>query len=615
MPEFQTNRQTKTREDPMPQHEQPARPRQFCVLKFGSSVLRKPDDYARAAHEIYRHVRGGEKVVAVVSALDGETDALFEVGAAVGDGQSDSLVARLVRCGELKSASLMGLALQRSGVPVSVLDPHEMGLKAEGSPLDANLTGLDAERVLAHFDQADVIVAPGFFGEGEAGPVTLGRGGTDLTAVEFAHWLGANRVRLIKDVDGVYSDDPAQVANARRLEQLDYEEAARVSRGLVQEKAIFQARDKNVVIEVAALGRGYATRIDSVKRREAAARECAPLRVAVLGHGAVGAGVCEHILAHPGRFSLNPVLVRDRDRHAALAPGLDFTEDPAEALAGSPQLVVETIGGTGLARALSQSVLRDGAHLVSANKAVIALDIERLRDLADANGLKLHYSAAVGGGVPVLERLDALKRGDGVLSVEAVLNGTCNFVFGQLDAGATLAEAVSEAQRLGFAEADPSTDLDGHDAADKLALIVRHAFGVPLYPDQIRRESLSALPAEKIHAAREQGRVFKQIARCSTRPDGSVDAAVEIRALEPNHPLAALRNEGNGFLLELPGRTECLTGKGAGRWPTAEAVFADIMDVQRELAAADHPQTLAGESRLAENPLSHDARLSSGRPA
>nr|MCS5617287.1 homoserine dehydrogenase [Pirellulales bacterium] len=341
----------------------------------------------------------------------------------------------------------------------------------------------------------------------------------------------------------------------------------------------------------------------------------APLRVAVLGHGAVGAGVCEHLLAHPGRFALNPVLVRDRDRHGALAPGLDFTEDPAEALAGSPDIVVETIGGTGLARALSQTVLRDGAHLVSANKAVIALDIERLDELAYTNGVQLRYAAAVGGGVPVLERLDALKQGDGVLSVEAVLNGTCNFVFGQLDAGATLADAVAEAQRLGFAEADPSTDLDGHDAADKLALIVRHAFGVPLHPDQIRRESLSALPAEKIHAARDQGLVFKQVARCSARPDGSVDAAVEIRALERDHPLASLRNEGNGFLLETPGRTECLTGKGAGRWPTAEAVFADIMDIQRDLAAPGLPPALARESRPAENPLSHDARLSSGRPA
>mgnify|MGYP000265307533 CR=1 FL=1 len=436
-------------------------------------------------------LRAGEKVVAVVSALDGETDALFGVGNDVGQGCSDALLARLVRCGELKSAALMGLALERSGIPSAVVDPHEMDLRAEGEALDANLTGLDKARVLARFEKVDVIVAPGFFGEGADGPVTLGRGGTDLTAVEFAHWLGADRVRLIKDVDGVYTDDPAKVANAKRLDQLDYDEAAKVSRGLVQDKAITRAKEQNVVIEVAALGRPYATRIAAVDKRAGDGLEARPLKVAVLGHGAVGAGVCAHLLAHPGRFALNPVLVRDPDQHRTGAPvALEFTADPAEALANDPDIVVETIGGTGLARALSQSVLREGAHLVTANKAVMALDFERLHELAEENGRSLRYSATIGGGVPILELVDLLAANDTLLSVEGVLNGTCNFVLGQLGRGVPLAEAVAEAQRLGFAEADPSADVDGYDAADKLAILVRHAFGVALHPDQISRETV-----------------------------------------------------------------------------------------------------------------------------
>jgi homoserine dehydrogenase len=590
-----------------PQPARPKRPLKLSVLKFGSSVLFTPDDYARAAHEIYRHVRAGEKVVAVVSALDGETDALFGVGDDVGQGCSDALLARLVRCGELKSAALMGLALERSGIPAAVMDPHEMGLKADGEALDANLTGLDAERVLARFASVDVIVAPGFFGEGVDGPVTLGRGGTDLTAVEFAHWLGADRVRLIKDVDGVYTDDPAKVANAKRLDQLDYDEAAKVSRGLVQDKAITRAKEQDVVIEVAALGRPYATRIAAVAKREGDGLEMAPLKVAVLGHGAVGAGVCSHLLAHPGRFTLNPVLVRDPGHHQASAPtALRFTADPVEALAGEPDIVVETIGGTSLARALSQSVLREGAHLVTANKAVLALDFERLHDLAEAAGRSLRYSATIGGGVPILELVDLVAAGETLLSVEGVLNGTCNFVLGQLGKGVPLAEAVAEAQRLGFAEADPSADIDGHDAADKLAILVRHAFGIGLHPDQISRESLSDLSADRIAAVNEQGLVFKQVAWCGTNADGGVEARVEIRALAPDHPLAGLVNEGNGALLNLPTGQLGVFGKGAGRWPTSEAIFADIMDIQRETLLPSKPQ-----SRMAENPLSPVRRMSS----
>lgn len=562
----------------------PARPApapKLCVLKFGSSVLLTADDYARAAHEIYRHTRAGEKVVAVVSALDGETDALFEIGGVVGQSSDDAMLARLVRCGELKSAALMGLALQRAGVAASVLDPHEMGLKADGSALDANLTGLDADRVRAHFQRVDVVVAPGFFGDGPDGPVTLGRGGTDLTAVMFAHWLGASRARLIKDVDGVYTDDPARVPGAQRFDQLDYAEAARVSRGLVQDKAIQAAQALGVVIEVAGLGKAFATRIGPVVRKLGVRHAAGPLRVAVLGHGSVGAGVCEHLLAHPGRFQLNPVLVRDADAHAR--SGLQFTTDVVEALGGEPDMVVETMGGTTIARSLSQSVLRDGMHLVTANKAVIALDFQRLHALATEAGRQLRYSAAVGGGAPILETLDRLNQTGAVLSVEGVMNGTCNFILGRLAEGALLADAIGEAQALGFAEADPRGDIDGHDAADKLSIIIQHAFGVSLDPREIAKESLSLLPAHRLQAAAEQNLVFKQVAHCTAGSDGRVIAKVELHALPRDHRLARLRNEENGFLVQLPHESLYVQGKGAGRWPTAEAVFADIVDIQRSI--------------------------------
>ena len=178
----------------------------LCVLKFGSSVLEREEDYAKVAMEVYRHVREGEKVVAVVSALAGQTDALLDQAQRVGgDGPPEALVARLARVGELHSAALLALALSKVGVGACTLDPHEMGLVAEGSPLDSNLVALDAQAVQAKVAAHDVVVVPGFIADhAEHGVVTLGRGGTDLSAVFFAAKLDAHRVRLIKDVDNPF---------------------------------------------------------------------------------------------------------------------------------------------------------------------------------------------------------------------------------------------------------------------------------------------------------------------------------------------------------------------------------------------------------------------------
>ena len=162
--------------------------KRLCVLKFGSSVIEQEHDYSKVVQEIYRHVRDGEKVVAVVSAFAGETDALLGQAERVGgEAALPALVARLARVGELRSAALMALALSKAGLRAETLDPHEMGLVAEGSPLDSDLVELDAEAVWARIDLNDVVVVPGFIADhAEHGVVTLGRGGTDLSAVFFA---------------------------------------------------------------------------------------------------------------------------------------------------------------------------------------------------------------------------------------------------------------------------------------------------------------------------------------------------------------------------------------------------------------------------------------------
>src|SRR5690606_34859147 len=190
------------------------------------------------------------------------------------------------------------------------------------------------------------------------------------------------------------------------------------------------------------------------------------------------------------------------------------------------------------------------------------------------------YSSAVGGGAPILETVERLRRQGGVVGIEGVMNGTCNFLLDRLAAGAAFDEALAEAQARGFAEADPTADVDGHDAADKLSLLARRAFGVALPGARIARRSLRSVTARALQAARAEGKVLKQVARCVRGADGQVDASVEIEALPVDHPLAGARGEENRFLARArDGRVHAVHGKGAGRWPTAASLFGDVMDL------------------------------------
>ena len=559
----------------------------LCVLKFGSSVLECEADYRTAAQEVYRHIRDGEKIVAVVSALAGETDFLLGQAGTVGGEAAPALVARLARVGELRSAALMALALCRMGVRTCTLDPHEMGLEAEGEPLDSDLCGMDAEAVLARFDDHDVVVVPGFTaGHAEHGVVTLGRGGTDLSAVFFAARLGSKRVRLLKDVDGVYAEDPARNPRAERYGALGYEAAEEASAGLIQAKAIHAAAAEQIVVEVAAIGHHEATVIADVPPRKEVPLVWPPLRVALLGCGAVGAGVLSYLEQRPDLFRVNPVLVRHPDRHESEG-GAAFTASLDEALAGEPDLVIELLGGSEFPADIMCAALRRGSHVVTANKAAVARHFDALHACAEAGRANLFYSAAVGGGAPILETLARVGADDGVAGIEGVMNGTANFLLSRLGEGWDFDAAVARAQELGFAEADPATDVDGDDAADKLSLLIRKAFGVALPPGRIFKQSLRDVAPGEAQRALARGEVLKQVGRCRQAADGSIRAAVRIESLPADHPLAAARNEENRFLVEgRAGRTRLVLGKGAGRWPSAASVFADVMDLQRSLAKA-----------------------------
>lgn len=552
----------------------------LCVLKFGSSVIEQEHDYSKVALEIYRHVREGEKVVAVVSALAGETDRLLsQARRAGGDAAPDALVARVARVGELHSAALLALALSKVGLRAETLDPHEMGLLAEGTALDSNLTGLDSETVWKRILDNDVVVVPGFIADhADHGVVTLGRGGTDLSAVFFAAKLGARRVRLIKDVDGVYAEDPAKNPEAQRFSRMSYAEAEAASNGLIQVKAIHEAKADDVLIEVACLGSGEATQIGNFKAAKSKPLKGERLRVSLLGCGSVGAGVLDYVKSQPDLFELGPVLVRKPNRYE----GATFTSDPHEVLAFAPDILVETLGGADMAAELMNHSLLEGAQVVTANKAAVAKHWDALHACAARGGGELRFSAAVGGGAPIVETLRRL--GGSVVALEGVMNGTCNYLLSRLGEDWSLADALKKAQELGFAEADPAADLDGDDAAQKLSILIREAFGVALLPERIAKHSLRDLVPSAAQEALGRGEVLKQVARCHLLADGSLEAEVQVMSLPLTHPLSVPVNEENCFLLtDAAGKVHRVFGKGAGRWPTATAVFADVMDAQRAL--------------------------------
>lgn len=554
--------------------------RPLTVLKFGGSVLGKESDLRRAAHECYRWSRAGHRVLAVVSALEGTTDQLVARADRYGSSGCPASRAQLIATGELTSASLLSLALARAGVPATSLTPAEIGLLTEGPPLDSSAVGLDVAATRAALDQWAVVVVPGFVGIDASGRTTLlGRGGSDLTALFLADRLGATACRLIKDVDGLYEFDPARPGpRPRRFASITWDHALALGGGIVQPKALRHARERGLAFEVAALHEHESTYVGAGP--DAFARLPRPrraARVAVLGAGTVGLGVFKLLTLEPERFAVQRVVVRDvgRARERGVPAHLLATDALAAAQEES-DIVVEALGGIEPAREAVEAALRRGAHVVTANKALIAQHGPELAAIARASGASLLYSAAVGGAAPCLEAATRLAAGAEIVSIEGVLNGTTNAVLTALGEGRTLTEALADARAAGLCEADATRDLSGRDAADKLCLLVATAFGIRLDADEIRCPGVEALSNSPTPAGTRQVAWARRTAR------GGVEAGVELRRPAPGNPLGdpgLLGPENALVLTTADGDVHVVRGTGAGRWPTAQAVLADLLDL------------------------------------
>jgi homoserine dehydrogenase len=320
------------------------------------------------------------------------------------------------------------------------------------------------------------------------------------------------------------------------------------------------------------------------------------LRVALLGCGSVGSEVARLLVEQEedlalrvgARIELAGISVR---RAAHPRPGIDpslLTTDSL-GLATRPDIdiVVEVIGGIEPARSLLLAAMKDGKSVVSANKALLAENGDEIFGAAREYGADLYYEAAVAGAIPLLRPLRESLAGDTVFRVLGIVNGTTNYILDRMDtSGAGFAESLEEAQALGYAEADPTADVEGFDAAAKAAILAGLAFHTPVTAADVHREGITKVTAADIASARLLGRVVKLLAICERTASGGVSVRVYPAMLPRTHPLASVGEAYNAVFVEARSAGRLMFyGAGAGGTPSASAVLGDVVAVARNRLA------------------------------
>ncbi len=313
--------------------------------------------------------------------------------------------------------------------------------------------------------------------------------------------------------------------------------------------------------------------------------------IGIIGFGTVGQGVVE-VLEKNGQeialrtgYQIQIKSVARRHWPAGASYPFKCSIDPREIVSDPAiHIVIELAGGEEPARSLIVEALNNGKHVITANKALIAKHGEELFALARSKGVALEFEASVAGGIPVIKVLREAMSANEIIEVAGIINGTSNFILSEMaQKGRSFAEVLAEAQALGYAEADPSFDINGTDAGHKICILASLAFGIPLQFDRIYIEGIDALTPEDIKTAAELGYGIKHLALALRRPDG-----VEVRVHPTLIPQEALLCSVNGVMnaVQVKGNaigTSLYYGAGAGRLPTASAVVADLVDIIREL--------------------------------
>lgn len=317
------------------------------------------------------------------------------------------------------------------------------------------------------------------------------------------------------------------------------------------------------------------------------------IKVALLGAGNVGSqaarilvednAVLEKRIGAP--VELIGIAVRDTNasRHWNADPSL-YTTD-AESLIDSADVVIELTGGIEPARTRILRALKAGKSVVSGNKALLAKHGVELQAAADESGAQLSYEAAVAGAIPILRPLRDSLAGDRVTRVLGIMNGTTNYILDQMDTtGASFADALAEAQKLGYAEADPTADVEGHDAASKAAIVASLAFHSDFTIDDVHTEGITSITADDVAAADADGYVIKLLAICEREGADGANIRVNPTLIPRQHPLAGVHGAFNAVFVEAENAGELMFyGPGAGGAPTASAVLGDFVSLARRL--------------------------------
>lgn len=320
------------------------------------------------------------------------------------------------------------------------------------------------------------------------------------------------------------------------------------------------------------------------------------VRLGILGCGNVGAALVDLVAEHAdlleGRagapIEVARVAVRDLAKARDVKVASErFTDDAAAVVTDDDvDLVVEVMGGIEPARALITQALRAGKPVVTGNKELIARHGPELFAVAAEAGVDLLFEASVAGGIPLIRPLRESLAGDRIHRVLGIVNGTTNFILTRMtEAGSSFADALAEAQRLGYAEADPTADVEGHDAAAKAAIIATIAFGAMVGPDDVYCEGIAQVSADDIESAKTLGYVVKLLA-VAEEIEGAIAVRVHPAMVPLHHPLASVRDSFNAVFIEGEAVGELmLYGRGAGGGPTASAVLGDVVDATRNLVS------------------------------
>ncbi|SDG53604.1 homoserine dehydrogenase [Sinosporangium album] len=341
-----------------------------------------------------------------------------------------------------------------------------------------------------------------------------------------------------------------------------------------------------------------------------------PLKVALLGCGVVGSQVvrllheqADDLAARVGApLELAGVAVRrlGRKRDADVDPALLTTDAEALVTRDDIDIVVEVIGGIEPARSLIVAAMEKGKSVVSANKALLAEDGATVHRAAKSGGADLYFEASVAGAIPLLRPLRESLAGDHVTRVLGIVNGTTNYILDKMDStGASFSDALEEAQALGYAEADPTADVEGFDAAAKAAILAGLAFHTRVTAADVHREGITEITAADVASAKAMGYVIKLLAICARSEDGrSVGVRVHPAMIPRTHPLAGVREAYNAVFVEAESAGQLMFyGKGAGGAPTASAVLGDLVAVARNRLAGTRGPDESTYAELAVHPM------------